>query len=89
MSVEKFSVSFEPDLGRQVREFADAEDQTVSAFLAEAARERVRQLVLHRLVDDYVAESGIPRAQLVAEGSQLLDQAAWSDASQAVGQQVA
>jgi hypothetical protein len=52
MSVEKFSVSFEPELGRQIRELAEMDDVTVSAFLADAARERVRQLLLDRWLDE-------------------------------------
>lgn len=72
MSVEKFSVSFEPDLGRQIREMAEMQDVTVSTFLAEAARERVRQLLLERWLDEAGAELGLSRSELVERGRVLL-----------------
>ena len=38
MTVEKFSVSFDTDLGRAIRKAANADEESVSAWLAEAAR---------------------------------------------------
>ncbi len=73
MSVEKFSVSFDHELGRQIRELAEADDVTVSAFLAEAARERVRQLTFARWLDDAAHDLGLSRADLEQQGRAILD----------------
>jgi hypothetical protein len=56
MGVEKFSVSFEPDLGQAVRDAADEGDQSVSAWLAAAARDRLRNLALGTALDELMAE---------------------------------
>lgn len=72
MGVEKFSVSFDPELGRQVRALALAEDLTVSAFLAEAARERVRQALLRDWVDAEAAKLGKTRTELADIGRDIL-----------------
>jgi hypothetical protein len=57
MAVEKLSVSFDPDLGDDIRAAADDSDQSISAWLAEAARERLRQLALqHALTEILEAE---------------------------------
>jgi DNA-binding IclR family transcriptional regulator len=42
------SISFDAELGRQMRESAGAAGQTVSAWLAEAARDRLRLEALRR-----------------------------------------
>lgn len=72
MGVEKFSVSFDPELGRQVRALALAEDLTVSAFLAEAARERVRQALLRDWVDEAAAKVGKTSEELADIGRDIL-----------------
>jgi predicted transcriptional regulator len=72
MGVEKFSISFDPELGRQVRALAMAEDLTVSAFLAEAARERVRQALLRDWVDEEAIKLGKTREELADIGRDIL-----------------
>jgi predicted transcriptional regulator len=72
MAVEKFSVSFDPELGRQIRALALAEDLTVSAFLAEAARERVRQALLQDWVDEIAAKLGKSSEELADIGKGIL-----------------
>ena len=42
MGVEKMSVSFELELGEAIRTSATAAGQSVSAWLADAARDRLR-----------------------------------------------
>jgi predicted transcriptional regulator len=74
MGVEKFSVLFDPELGRQVRELAEAEDETVSAFLAEAARERVRQLILKQFIADEAARLGTTPEDMAAAGQKYIDE---------------
>ena len=52
MGVEKMSVSFDLELGEAIRESANDSQQSVSAWLAEAARGRLR---LEALGDAVVA----------------------------------
>jgi hypothetical protein len=65
VSVEKFSVSFEPELGQAIREAADEDDDTVSAWLAEAARDRLRNLALGHALDELLAEAGLSEDQVL------------------------
>lgn len=65
MSVEKFSVSFDPELGRAIREAADDDDETVSAWLAEAARARLRTLVLGQALDAVLADLGLSEDEVL------------------------
>lgn len=65
MSVEKFSVSFDPDLGRAIRDAADADDASVSAWLAEAARARLRTLVLGSVLDETLRELGLTEDEVL------------------------
>jgi hypothetical protein len=58
MTVAKLSVSFDPDLAEAVKQAAEEEDETVSAWLAEAARQRVRNLMLGKFVADMMEEHG-------------------------------
>lgn len=67
MAVEKFSVSFEPDLGRALREAADAEGVSVSAWMAEAARQRLRNHTLGLVLDEIMREEGWTREELLRE----------------------
>jgi hypothetical protein len=46
MGVEKLSVSFDLDLGRAIKTSAERRSQSVSAWLAEAARARLRREAL-------------------------------------------
>lgn len=57
MAVEKLSVSLDPELSDDIRAAAGDSDQSVSAWLADAARERLRQLALeHALAEILEAE---------------------------------
>ena len=64
MGVAKFSVSFDPDLGDAIRHAAEDEDQTVSAWLADAARQRIKNLLLGQVLDELIAEMGWTEEQL-------------------------
>jgi hypothetical protein len=66
MTVAKLSVSFEPELAEAVKQAAEAEDETVSAWLAEAARQRVRNLMLGKFVAEMIEEHGWTEADLEA-----------------------
>ena len=69
MSVEKFSVSLEPQLGQALRAAAQAEDTNVSAWLATAIRQRLRHAALGFALDEILAEQGWSREELLAESS--------------------
>jgi hypothetical protein len=60
------------DLLAAVREAAEEEDVTLSAFLAEAARERVALLGLGRLLDDWERENGAFTEEELAEAREWL-----------------
>jgi hypothetical protein len=65
MAVEKFSVSLDPDLGRALREAAEDENVTVSAWMAEAARQRLRNLMLGIALDQIMEEEGWTREEML------------------------
>jgi hypothetical protein len=58
MKVDKLSISFNPDLGDAVRAAATGRGTTVSGWLAEAAREKLRHEELGRFLDEWEAEHG-------------------------------
>lgn len=58
MTVIKTSVSLDPDLDREIREAASRSGQSRSAWLAEAAAQRLRSQSLHEFLDDYQREEG-------------------------------
>lgn len=58
MAVEKFSVSLDPELSRALREAADEDDVSVSAWMAEAVRQRLRNHMLRLALDEIMAEQG-------------------------------
>jgi hypothetical protein len=67
MSVEKFSVSLDPQLGQALRAAALAENTNVSAWLATAIRQRLRHVALGAALDEILAEQGWSRDELLAE----------------------
>lgn len=72
MSVEKFSVSFDPELGRQIRELAESKEESVSAFLAEAARQRIRRLILEQFVAEEAHRRGTTPDAMADAGDLLM-----------------
>ena len=83
MGVEKMSVSFELGLGEAIRTSAGAEGRSVSAWLAEAARDRLRLEALGDAVTAWEDEFGPLTAAEVAEAERALDEAAASPHSRA------
>ena len=65
MGVEKLSVSFDPDLGRAIRQSAEDDDESVSAWLAEAARQRLRTLALGDAIDELLVEFDLTEAEVL------------------------
>jgi len=77
MAVEKYSASMDEDLLAEARAAAEAEGVTLSAWLAEAARDRVRLLGLDRLVREYEAEFGEFTEEEVEQARAELEEGDW------------
>ena len=58
MPVDRFSLTMDPDLGAAVREAADRAGMSVSAWLSEAAAERVRNELLGIALQRWQEEDG-------------------------------
>lgn len=67
MSAEKFSVSFDPKLEQALRAAALAEGTNVSAWLAEAIRQKLRHGALGSALDQILTEEGWTREELLSE----------------------
>ncbi len=76
MGVEKMSVSFELELGEAVRASATGSGQSVSAWLAEAARDRLRLVALGEAVKAWEQEYGPLTEKEVARAERSMDIAA-------------
>ena len=74
MGVEKMSVSFDLELGEAIRSSAAGEGRSVSAWLAEAARDRLRLVALGVAVAAWEEQFGALSAAEVAEAGRLLDE---------------
>jgi hypothetical protein len=59
MAAEKYSASMDDGLLRDARADAEAAGLTLSAWLADAAADRLRLKALHHLVDEWEAEHGV------------------------------
>ena len=70
MTVAKLSISLEPELAEAVKQAAEEDDETVSAWLAEAARQRVRNLMLGKVIAEMMEEHGWTEADLDAAAKQ-------------------
>ena len=72
MGVEKMSVSFELELGEAIRSSAAEGQTSVSAWLAEAARDRLRLEALGEAIAGWESEFGALTDAEVAEADRLL-----------------
>ena len=72
MGVEKMSVSFDLELGRAIRTSAAGGNQSVSAWLSEAARDRLRLEALGEAVWAWEEQYGELSDDEVAQADQLL-----------------
>jgi hypothetical protein len=76
VGVEKMSVSFDLELGEAIRASATSTSQSVSAWLADAARDRLRLEALGDAVTAWEQKFG-PLSDLeVADAESVLDRAA-------------
>ena len=76
MGVEKMSVSFDLELGEAIRSSAAGEGRSVSAWLAEAARDRLRLEALGEAVAAWEEQFGALAEAEVAEADRRLDRPA-------------
>jgi len=58
MAVDRFSLTMDPDLGEAVRSAADRAGMTVSAWLSQAAADRVRNELLGIALDRWEEQDG-------------------------------
>jgi len=75
MGVEKMSVSLDLELGEAIRTSAGRGNQSVSAWLAEAARDRLRLESLGEAVTAWEERFGSLTDAEVAEADRLLNRA--------------
>lgn len=73
MGVEKMSVSFDLELGEAIRTSALATDRSVSAWLAEAARDRLRLEALGEAVTAWEEKFGSLTDTEVQQADKMLD----------------
>ena len=76
MGVEKLSVSFDLELGAAIRAAAVDEDQSVSSWLAEAARDRIRLAAVDDAVRAWERKYGSLTEAEIAAADRALDHAA-------------
>jgi hypothetical protein len=76
MGVEKVSASFDLELGEAIRASASGAGQSVSAWLAEAARDRLRLEALASAVTAWEQEFGPLTAAEVGDAERVLERAA-------------
>jgi hypothetical protein len=72
MGVEKMSVSFDLELGEAIRMSANDAHQSVSAWLAEAARDRLRLQALGQAVASWEQQFGELTDDEIARANRLL-----------------
>ncbi|HEX4082921.1 MAG TPA: hypothetical protein VHX40_08160 [Acidimicrobiales bacterium] len=72
MKVDKLSVSFDPDLGDEVRAAAKRSGRGLSGWLADAAAARLRAEALADFLDDWEADHGpLTAAELATAAAEL------------------
>lgn len=76
MGVEKMSVSFDLRLGQAIRQSAQHTAQSVSAWLAEAAADRLRREALGDAITDWESSYGPLADDELAAAERILDRAA-------------
>jgi len=79
MAVDRLSVALDANLGADIREAAAARSMSVSAWLASAAQDKLRNQRLREFLDEWEAEDGPvtdeERAQAQREDAEALAEA--------------
>jgi hypothetical protein len=76
MGVEKMSVSFDLKLGAAIKKSAARSSLSVSAWLAEAARDRLRRQALGEAIETWETTHGTLTEAELADAERQLDRAA-------------
>ena len=76
MGVEKMSVSFDLELGEAIRASATTNSQSVSAWLADAARDRLRLEALGEAVSAWEQRFGPLTEAEIGDADRALDRGA-------------
>lgn len=71
MNVDRFSVSMDPYIGAAVRDAASRAGMSVSAWMAEAAADRLRNDLLEEALDRWEEEGAFDEAELDAAAAVL------------------
>ena len=80
-TVDRLSLAPDGELGALIRASAMAADESVSAWLTEAARMRLRNQVLGQTLAAWFAEDGYPSDEQIAAAERLFDAADRIDAT--------
>ena len=72
MNVDRLSITLEPQLGAAVRKAAKRAGMSVSAWIAEATAQRIRNDALGQWLDDYEARHGAFTADELATAAEKL-----------------
>jgi len=72
VKVDKLSISIDPDLSDAVREAAGRSGMAVSAWLADAARRKLREQALTEFLAEWQAEHGDLTAEEIARAESEL-----------------
>ena len=72
MKVDKMSVSFEPQLGDQIRASAERSGRGLSGWLAEAAAEKLRHEAFDEFIAAWESEHGAITAEELADARERL-----------------
>ena len=71
MAVEKLSVSLDPELARAIKDAAELNDESVSAFMAAAARQRLRNLLMDQWLQEEAVRLGTTVEEMADRGDEL------------------
>jgi predicted transcriptional regulator len=76
MTMDRISITVDPELGQAVRQAAAAEGVSVSSWASEALADRVRRHSLRAFLDDWEAEQGPFTEEDKAEADRIFAEAA-------------
>ncbi len=71
MAVEKLSVSLDPELARAIKEAAELNGESVSAFMAAAAKQRLRNLLMDQWLQEEAVRLGTTVDEMADRGDAI------------------
>jgi predicted transcriptional regulator len=72
MHVDRLSITLDPELGAAVRKAAKRANVSLSAWIAQATADRIRNEALGRALEEWQAEDGAFTAAELAEAARAL-----------------